>query len=191
MPGLIHVPDDESLKFLTSPKHPKFLQDAFDSHLYCSSTDKFFKFDEVSYYKGLQTIAARESVYSSSQIAGVFSESMGVCAHWPSRASLTRAGMIHNTFKDLRRNFDCPYKDNHESECVQGKRIKSESLSLSDQASTSSSSKRSVQPSVQVAQAETLSIQLEAAHEQIRLLKKLHELKDELIEQLKKNQRVE
>jgi hypothetical protein len=41
MPGLIHVPDDESLKFLTSPKHPKFLQDAFDSHLYCSSTDKF------------------------------------------------------------------------------------------------------------------------------------------------------
>ena len=208
LPGLVHVPEnnesnDNALKHSTSPSHPNFRQDSFDQHLYCSDTDKFFKFQVAHYYKGLQTINARSSIYSSCQTAGVFSENMGACAHWPNQASLTRAGMIHqchNTFRDLRRRDDCPNKNNEASECVQGKRIKSETSSLSNADTPSlkkskrspNASATSIQPeSSPVAQPDTLRLELLAANEKIKLLEALLATKEEFIIYLKKNQRAE
>jgi hypothetical protein len=208
LPGLVHVPEnnqsnDNALKHLTSPSHLDFSQDSFDKHLYCSDSDKFFKFQVEHYYKGLQTINARSSIYSSCQTAGVFSVNMGACAHWPNQASLKRAGMIdkcHNTFRDLRQRDDCPNKDNGASECVQGKRIKSETSSLSNTDTPPSKKSResqnasalSIQPeSSPVAQAHTLQLQLLAANDKIKLLEELLATKEEVIFHLKKGQRAE
>jgi hypothetical protein len=187
-PLLTEVEDDESkddsLRNLTSPTHPRFSQDSFDRHLFCSQTGKFFKFDTVAYYKGLQTITSRPSVYSRANGAGVFSDNAGCCNHWPNQASLSRAGMTGNTFRDLRRSADCPLKDNTNAECVQGlpvKRIKNETSSHSGSTPSSISMK-----SVTASGPETLSVQYQAAQEQIRLLNSLIAAKDEIISHLKK-----
>jgi hypothetical protein len=183
--SLEEVPDDGTncLRNLTSPTHARFNQDSFDKHLFCSQTGKFFKFDSVAYYEGLQTITSRPSIYSSTRTKdGAFFESPGCCKHWPNQASLSRAGMVGNTFRDLRRSVDCPSKEDDQAECVQSlpvKRIKGES---SSESAISPNSTKSVTASGQ----ETLSIQLECAKEQIRLLNILLAAKEEIITQLKK-----
>lgn len=185
---LKEVPDDgtkkDCLRNLTSPTDARFNQDSFDKHLFCSQTGKFFKFDSVAYYEGLQTITFRPSIYSSARTkdAGAFIESPGCCKHWPNQASLSRAGMVGNTFRDLRRSVDCPSKEDDQAECVQGLPIKRIRGEASSESALSPNSTRSVTASGQ----ETLSIQLEAAKEQIRLLNTLLAAKEEIITQLKK-----
>jgi hypothetical protein len=182
-PSLNEVQDDESnedsLRSLTSPTHTKFSQESFDKHLFCSKTGKFFTFDSVAYYIGLQTIASRPSVYSRKTHAGVFSENPGCCKHWPNQASLFRAGMVDNTFRDLRRSADCPLKDDINAECVQDlpvKRVKSEKSSDPVRSPDS-------MMSIMASGPEMLSVQLQAAQEQIRLLNSLVAAKDEIISQ--------
>ena len=168
LPRLAKVSEEhyETLRHSTSPKDSKFVMDTFNKYLYCSKKDEFFNFDEPSYYQGLQTIDAGASIYSTSGNTGVFFRNAGVCLHWPSQPSLVRAGMVPITFRDLRQNVHCPLKEDIESDCksMSAKRIKTESLP--DAQSVSTSTKRVVQP-------ETLSVQLSAAHEQIRLLNEI------------------
>ena len=84
--------------------------------------------------------------------------------------------------------MDCPDKDANESECgnksMPAKRIKTETYSQS----VSTSTKHGSIVSKHVAQPETLSVQLSAAHEQIRLLNELIKTKDALIAALQKQQ---
>jgi hypothetical protein len=172
--------DYETLIHSTSPKDPGFNMETFNKYLYCSKNDEFFYFDEPSYYQGLQTINAGVSIYTTSRDTGVFSGNAGVCLHWPSQASLVRAGLVSNTFRDLRRNVDCPVKEDADSQCtsMSSKRMKTEPLPDA-QSVSASTTKHVVQP-------ETLSVQLTAAYEQIRLLNEIIKAKDQVIAALQK-----